>query len=276
MNTRMIRKATVGLAVLSCAVTGDFASAQLLRPRPRYLQPAVQPAQPNQVPSQPAPGDPAQATAIQGGSVQTGQIPPANSAQIIRGSQIVGLSIMDPQSQKLGVIKEILIDSQTGRVAYVLLASEGSDANAEWVVVPFEALQMSGNGANQQQYFILNIQAAQLRTAPHIRSEAWESVRDPRFMGQIQQFYRATERTARRPAGQVNADVQDAQPATVPQSRGNNSEKGPSAPDVFKGEEGAAKQPLPSTDRSATGREALPKDSSHKQMDSQSPSPSTR
>jgi len=230
MNVRMIGKAAVGLAVLSWVVAGDFASAQLLRPRPRYQQPAVQPAQPNQVPGQPAPGDPAQATgvtvggaAIQGGGVQTGQIPPANSAQIIRGSQIAGLSIMDPRSQKLGVIKEILIDSQTGRVAYVLLALEGSDANAEWTVVPFEALQMSGNGQNQQQYFVLNIQADQLRNAPHIRSDAWESVRDPKFMGQVQQFYRGTQWTARRPAGQVNVDVQDAQPGTVPHNRQNQT-----------------------------------------------------
>ena len=41
-----------------------------------------------------------------------------------------------------------------------------------------------------------------------MRSNAWETLRDPRFIGQVQQFYRPTEYTARRPTGAMNANGQ--------------------------------------------------------------------
>jgi sporulation protein YlmC with PRC-barrel domain len=150
---------------------------------------------------------------------QTGQLPPLDPAKIVRGSQLVGQTIVDPRSQKIGVIKDFLVDSQTARVVYLLMAPEGSEANADWIVIPFDDLQLSANAASQP-IFILNLQAAQLRAAPHMRSNAWEMLRDPRFIGQVQQFYRPTEYTARRPNGEMNGNGQGtSQLGQTPQSR---------------------------------------------------------
>ncbi len=53
-----------------------------------------------------------------------------------------------------------------------------------------------------------------------MRSNAWETLRDPRFISQVQQFYRPMEYTARRPIGAINANGQGtAQPGQAPQSR---------------------------------------------------------
>ena len=150
-----------------------------------------------------------------------GQISPIDPAKIVRGSQLIGQTIVDPSSQKAGVIKDILLDSQSARVVYLLLAQEGSDANAEWIVIPFDVLRVSYSGADSQPIFILNLPVAQLRAAPHMRSNAWETMRDPRFIGQVQQFYRQTECTARRPNGDRNSDEQRgrSQPSPIPDNR---------------------------------------------------------
>ena len=165
MNVRIVRHLAAGLVVLSSVVAGDFASAQLFRPRVRYSQPAVQPTEPAPADqAAPQPGQPAQPG--QGGNVENGQLRALDPAKIVRGSQLVGQTILDPRSQKLGVIKDILVDSQTARVVYLLMAQEGSEANAEWIVIPFDLLRLSANSQASQPIFILNFEAAQLRAAP--------------------------------------------------------------------------------------------------------------
>jgi sporulation protein YlmC with PRC-barrel domain len=157
---------------------------------------------------------------MQGGNMDNGQLPPLDPAKIVRGSQLVGQTILDPRSQKLGVIKDILVDAQTARVAYVLVAQVGSDANADWVVIPFPLLQLSADSRASQPIFILNFDTARLRAAPHMRMNAWETIRDPRFIGQVQQFYRPTEHTARRPNRDMDANGRaNTQPGQMPQGR---------------------------------------------------------
>ena len=226
MNIRIVRNVATALAVLSWIVAGNCASAQLLRPRARYSDPVVQPVQPasaDQAAPQPGsvePGQPAQSqdsvaaggAAVQGRNIGNGFLPPLDPARIVRGSQLVGQTILDPRRQKLGVIKDFLVDSQTARVMYVVMAQEGTGPKAEWIVVPFDLLRLSANGQGSQPIFILNLQVAQLRTAPHMRSNAWETIRDPQFISQVQQFYRPTEWTARRFSRDMNSDGQGTRP----------------------------------------------------------------
>ena len=50
------------------------------------------------------------------------------SAGIIRISTLVGTTVLDPQGQKLGRIKDVLLDSQTGQVTFVVLNAEAPDS----------------------------------------------------------------------------------------------------------------------------------------------------
>jgi hypothetical protein len=273
MNTRIVRNVAVALAAVSWLVAGDLASAQLFRPRVRNSAPVqpVQPAAADQAalqplqPTQPAqPGQPTQppqapgtvmagGAMVEGGNMVNGTLPRLDPARIVRGSQLVGETILDPRSQKLGVIKDFLIDSQTARVMYVMMAPEpaspvnSGEANAEWIVLPFDDLRLSTNAQGSPPMFILNLPAAQLRAAPHMRSNAWETLRDPRFIGQVQQFYRPTEWTARRMNQDSNGNYQGApQPGQIPQTREGQGVRPPSQGQPTP----AATQPSPQDNRS--------------------------
>jgi len=50
--------------------------------------------------------------------------PMPGSAGTIRISTLTGTTVLDPQGQKLGRIKQVLLDSQTGQVAFVVLDAD--------------------------------------------------------------------------------------------------------------------------------------------------------
>ncbi len=173
MCTWIVRNAAAGVAALSLIAAGDLASAQLFR-RVYPPQPAVQPVQPaSPGQAQPIQAQPAQVpqtpgTAAVAAGPQPAQLPPLDPAKTVRGSQLVGQTILDPSSQRVGVVKDFLVDSETARVVFLLMAPEGSQANADWIVIPFDDLRLSAD-ANSQPIFVLNLQAAHLRRAPYAK-----------------------------------------------------------------------------------------------------------
>jgi sporulation protein YlmC with PRC-barrel domain len=105
-------------------------------------------------PTTPAP-PPSTSTATQ--SAPTGQpaIPlseskaPQQHAPLISNTAIVGATVKNSQGEKLGNIREIMIDPQTGRVAYVLLTSSDMlGMNEKSLAIPWEALRV-GLGQNE-------------------------------------------------------------------------------------------------------------------------------
>ena len=70
--------------------------------------------------------------------------PPAN---VSRGSKMIGMKILDPQSEYLGKIRDIVFDFKTGQVAYVVMAVNVMDIFAfreKYLAVPMGALDLGG------------------------------------------------------------------------------------------------------------------------------------
>ena len=63
-------------------------------------------------------------------------------AGIIRTSTLVGTTVLDPQNQALGRIKDVLLDAQTGRASFVVLDAEATHASHAMLVVPYDALRV--------------------------------------------------------------------------------------------------------------------------------------
>lgn len=213
---------TMGFACLSYLGLG-FAptevSAQIFRGSP-FQRPAVNP-QPAPSPAQPAPvATPPQLPA--GTNPSTVVTPPstaeANQAQpqvsgpaeyarperqgrIVRGSQLIGLTIRGSDDHQLGVVKDFILDSQGEcPMIYFAVAPDASlQLGQEYVIMPYNAMQYRSDSRGGRDYFALDVVGTGLRNAPRVAVNGWLTFNDRQVLGNVHQFYQRAERTTARP-----------------------------------------------------------------------------
>ena len=86
----------------------------------------------------------------------------------IKGSEVVNV-----KEEKLGKIEEIMIDSESGRIAYAVLSFGGwHGANNKLFAIPWESLE-----CNRDDY-ILRVDKSVLENAKGFDKEKWSLTRD--------------------------------------------------------------------------------------------------
>ena len=99
---------------------------------------------------------------------------------------LLGDDVVNGAEESLGDIKEIMLDMNTGQVAYAVLAFGGFLGMGEKLfAVPWQALHL--DTANHR--FVLNIDKARLKTAPGFDKDAWPDMSDVNWAKQIHTFY---------------------------------------------------------------------------------------
>jgi sporulation protein YlmC with PRC-barrel domain len=99
---------------------------------------------------------------------------------------LIGDSVVNGQDEDLGDIKEIMLDMQTGQVAYAVLAFGGFLGMGEKLfAVPWQALHL--DTVNHR--FVLNIDKERLKNAPGFNKDAWPDMSDMTWATQIHTFY---------------------------------------------------------------------------------------
>jgi len=114
-------------------------------------------------------------------------------------SSLMGTIVLYPQPQKLGQIKDILLDPQTGQATFVVLDADIPGAGHEMLVMPYQALQIRFNSADTKPSIVLNDQADRLRNAPRLENDHWELLKSPQFLEQVRNFYQIQPYTVARP-----------------------------------------------------------------------------
>ncbi len=127
------------------------------------------------------------------------------SAAIIRNSTLMGAPVLDPQSHKLGQIKDILLDSQTGQATFVVLDAEVPGSDHAMLVVPYQALRVSVNPPDNRQSVVLDLRPDQLRAAPQIQTNQWQMLQNPEFLQEARNFYQIRTYYAARPIDNSSA-----------------------------------------------------------------------
>jgi len=103
-----------------------------------------------------------------------------------RASKIIGMTVQDPQGEKLGSINDITFDNHTGRVAFAVLGSGGIMGLGEkYYAVPWKALSMNTAG----DALILNVDKEKLKNAPSFDKSNWPDFADRAWGMQIYRFY---------------------------------------------------------------------------------------
>jgi len=99
---------------------------------------------------------------------------------------LLGEKIVNEYGIELGDIKEIMLDMQTGQVAYAVLAFGGFMGMGEKLfAVPWQALHL--DTANKR--FLLNVDKDRLKTAPGFDKDAWPDMADMQWANSIHAFY---------------------------------------------------------------------------------------
>ena len=99
---------------------------------------------------------------------------------------LIGDSVVNGAEQDLGDIKEIMLDMNTGQVAYVVLAFGGFlGIHEKLFAVPWQALHLD----TVKHRFVLNVEKERLKTAPGFNKDSWPDMSDINWASQIHTFY---------------------------------------------------------------------------------------
>lgn len=99
---------------------------------------------------------------------------------------LIGDSVVNAAEEDLGDIKEIMLDMQTGQVAYAVLAFGGFLGVGEKLfAVPWQALHL--DTVNHR--FVLNVDKDRLKSAPGFDKDAWPDMGDMSWASGIHSFY---------------------------------------------------------------------------------------
>jgi sporulation protein YlmC with PRC-barrel domain len=99
---------------------------------------------------------------------------------------LIGDSVVNGIDENLGDIKEIMLDMNSGQVAYAVLSFGGFLGLGEKLfAVPWQALHL--DTINKR--FVLNIDKERLKTAPGFNTDAWPDMSDVTWANQIHSFY---------------------------------------------------------------------------------------
>jgi sporulation protein YlmC with PRC-barrel domain len=106
--------------------------------------------------------------------------------KVLSSSTISSDHVKNAAGEDLGKIEDLMIDLDTGRVAYAVLSFGGFlKMGNKLFAVPWEALKV--DTANKQ--FLMNVDKKVLENAPGFDKDNWPDMADPTFGARIYKHY---------------------------------------------------------------------------------------
>ena len=106
--------------------------------------------------------------------------------QFLSASTLTGDDVKNPQGEALGDLKDIMIDTLSGKVAYGVLSFGGVlGMGDKYFAVPWSALTVDGKNKN----LVLNVSKERLKSAPGFDKDHWPNFADPTFVEKLHSYY---------------------------------------------------------------------------------------
>lgn len=103
---------------------------------------------------------------------------------------IIGRHVVNDWGIELGRIEDLAVDTERGRIAYVVLSYRGTIGIEEkYFAVPWDSLTFHA----ESQEFILDIPRDDLEDAPGFAKNCWPEAADPNWAPQVYAAGRAAE-----------------------------------------------------------------------------------
>ena len=107
--------------------------------------------------------------------------------QLMTANEIEGMKIQNQQGEEIGSVDKVVLDSQDGQIAYVVVTSGGFwGVGGEKAVIPWKAVQLQQQAEGDKPMLMVNVSKEQLKNAPQ---GDVEEIMDRQQAEQIHQYY---------------------------------------------------------------------------------------
>lgn len=105
---------------------------------------------------------------------------------VLSTTAVIGDSVVNRTGENLGKIEELMLDLETGRVAYAVLSFGGFLGMGEKLfAVPFEALKLDAT----REHFMLDVNKDKLKNAPGFDKHNPPQASDRTWGAEVYKFY---------------------------------------------------------------------------------------
>ena len=106
--------------------------------------------------------------------------------ELMGADTLIGNDVYNHKEERLGDIKEIMLDIGSGSVAYAVLSFGGFLGMADKLfAVPWSALVLD----TRNKRFLLNVERERLRDAPGFDKDDWPNMKDEVWASKVRSYY---------------------------------------------------------------------------------------
>ncbi|MBK7646383.1 MAG: PRC-barrel domain-containing protein [Betaproteobacteria bacterium] len=117
--------------------------------------------------------------------INTGRL----ASRVLSASTLNGDDVYNPKGEKLGSIKELMLDIENGKVCYAVLSFGGFLSLGEKLfAVPWSALTVDTNNKR----FVMDADEERLKKAPGFDADKWPNMADSTWEKSVHAFYGTT------------------------------------------------------------------------------------
>jgi sporulation protein YlmC with PRC-barrel domain len=127
---------------------------------------------------------------------------------VVRGKDLMGLNVYGENDEKLGDIKDLVIDPKEGKIRYAVLTFGGFlGMGDKFFAVPWSDIQFISKGTTstgtvKEDYCTLSISKDELKNAPGFDKNNWPNFADQNWSSNVDKYYNEHRHT-RRPTGTI-------------------------------------------------------------------------
>jgi sporulation protein YlmC with PRC-barrel domain len=124
-----------------------------------------------------------------------------NVSDHLRCSKVIGMNVWNAQNEKLGEIKDMIVNAWSGDVDFAVLSHGGTAGIGDTLTpVPPGALGLEWDSKDSKHYLTLRMTKNQLANAPSFKGDAWPNFSDEQYVRRTYEFFGVpAARTAVRP-----------------------------------------------------------------------------
>jgi sporulation protein YlmC with PRC-barrel domain len=108
--------------------------------------------------------------------------------RIISGSTLKGTTVRTPSDEKIGEIKDVMLNSATGEVSYCVLSVDTGFLNlgSKYFAIPWQVLSFDNA---QDDIVIFNVDKNRLEHSPGFDKDNWPSGPQMEFIDEVHSYY---------------------------------------------------------------------------------------
>lgn len=109
-----------------------------------------------------------------------------DNVRVLSATTLIGDSVKNPQGEDLGNLKELMIDVNSGNIAYAVLSFGGFlGLGDKLFAIPWEAFTVN----TEKKHLVLNVDKERLENAPGFDKDNWPKTPNAEYITQVHSYY---------------------------------------------------------------------------------------